>query len=65
MPKLIINLPCKVSVLESKIRSFCETNGCHDKAVVKAVVVNDMNSWAPIYRLGVFCLEKKESFDEE
>ena len=58
MPKLMINLPCKVSDLESKIRSFCEVNGCHDKAVVNVVVEKNPFSYQDFYRLEVSCPEK-------
>ena len=51
MPKLVIELPCKVSTLESKIRTYCEQNGCFDTAVVKYEFVKSPFCFDPSVRL--------------
>ena len=51
MPKLVIELPCKVSTLESKIRAYCEQNGCYDTAVVKYELVKFVYCFDPGVRL--------------
>ena len=60
MPKLKIKLPCKVSVLESKIRSFCETNGCFDTAVATVNIFQTVESYDRITRLEIY-IPKKEN----
>lgn len=61
VPKLKIQLPCKVSVLESKIRAFCEMGGHYDEAVVDVVVVKNPFSYQDFHQLGTFCPEKENA----
>lgn len=59
--KLKIQLPCCVSVLESKIRAYREMGGNYDKAVVDIVVVKNPFSHQDFYQLGIFCPEKENA----
>ena len=60
MPKLKIQLPCKVSVLESKIRAYCEQNGCFDTAVATVNTVQTVESYDRITHLEIY-IPKKEN----
>lgn len=59
--KLKIQLPCKVSVLESKIRAYCEMGGHYDEAVVDIVVVKNPFSYQEFYQLEIFCPKKENA----
>lgn len=61
MPKLKIQLPCKASELESKIRAYCEMGGHYDEAIVDVVVVKIAYSYQNFYQLGIFCPEKENA----
>lgn len=61
MPKLVIELPCKVSTLESKIRAYCEQNGSFDTAVVTVKILRTIESYDGIPRLEIFCPEKENA----
>lgn len=58
MPKLVIELPCKVSTLESKIRAYCEQNGCFDTAVVTVKILQSINSFDGIPYLEIYIPQK-------
>lgn len=60
VPKLKIQLPCKVSVLESKIRAYCEQNGCFDTAVATVNILQTVESYDCITYLEIY-IPKKES----
>ena len=58
MPKLKINLPCKVSELESKIRAYCEQNGCFDTAVATVNILQAVESYDRISCLEIYNPQK-------
>lgn len=58
VPKLKIQLPCKVSVLESKIRAYCEQNGCFDTAVATVNFLQTVESFNCIAYLEIYILKK-------
>lgn len=60
MPKLKIQLPCKVSELESKIRAYCEQNGCFDTAVAIVNTFQTVESYDRITHLEIY-IPKKDS----
>jgi hypothetical protein len=60
VPKLVIELPCKVSTLESKIRAYCEQNGCFDTAVATVSVLRTVESYDGMPRLEIY-IPKKEN----
>ena len=60
MPKLVIELPCKASTLESKIRVYCEQNGCFDTAVATVSILRTVESYDGIPRLEIY-IPKKEN----
>lgn len=60
MPKLVIELPCRVSTLESKIRAYCEQNGCFDTAVATVSILRTIESYDDIPRLEIY-IPKKEN----
>lgn len=58
MPKLIIELPCKVSTLESKIRAYCEQNSCFDTAVATVSILRTVESYDGVPRLEIHIPKK-------
>jgi hypothetical protein len=58
VPKLVIELPCKVSTLESKIRAYCEHNGCFDTAVATVKILQTIESYEGIPRLEIYIPKK-------
>jgi hypothetical protein len=58
VPKLVIELPCKVSTLESKIRAYCEQNGCFDTAVATVNILQTIESYDYITYLEIYIPKK-------
>lgn len=61
MPKLKIQLPCKISVLESKIRVYCEQNGCFDTAVATVNILRTIESYDGVLYLEIYIPEKENA----
>ena len=61
MPKFKIQLPCKISELESYIRAYCEMGDYYDKAVVNVVAEKNPYSFQDFYKLEIVCPEKENA----
>ena len=54
-----IKLPCTARALEEAIRSFCEPHGCYDTAVVRGIMMENKDSWAPSVVLKICAEDNK------
>lgn len=59
--ELMIQLPCNISTLETKIRAFCEQNGCFDTAVATVTSRQAIDSWNDVFYIKVIALKKENA----